>query len=161
MTPTGNIPRSSARILIAQAVLTLAVAMAALWRSGLWADAVAALYGGAIVVIGNAWMIRRIRRAAQLAMQDGQAARDAGAARAAGPESSEMDGDAAAGNTGRAMTVLISGWLQRFVLAAVALALGLGPLALPPGPMITAFAIAQAGYLFAGDDTPATRPETR
>lgn len=113
------------RILFIQALLTLVIAAVFMLIQGV-AAAVAALYGGAITLLGTWWMARRVQFASDLAKD----------------------------NPAHSSVVLYAGAALRFVFAVLALAFGLSLLKLSPLPLLTAFAMAYLGYVFgakAGD----------
>ena len=82
----------------------------------------AALYGGCIVIV-NVWLMNGW---VQLGVKAANFA------------------------PGREVVVLYLAALQRFIVTLVGFIVGMGWLALPPIPMLIAFAIAQLGYLFNG-----------
>lgn len=103
---------------MAQALLAAVTASVFLAVSGS-ADAIAALYGGAITLTGSWWLSRRLHRA----------------------------GDLAKDNPGAGAIALYGGAIERFVYAVVALVIGLVVLKLSALPMMTAFAVTYLGFL--------------
>jgi ATP synthase protein I len=110
--------QSVRRVLLVQAVLTLLTGAAFFAVFGGLA-AFAALYGGAIALIGTWLLGRRVQRT---------------------PESPE------AGHSGGQLA-LYAGVLPRFIVTLVLLGIGIGGLKLFPMPLITGFAVAQLGFL--------------
>ena len=106
------------RVLLLQTVLTLLTGVAFFALLGSLA-ALAALYGGAIAVIGTWLLGRRVQRAPELP---------------------------APGHSGGQLA-LYAGILPRFIVTLALLGVGIGGLSLFPIPLITAFAVAQLGFL--------------
>lgn len=115
-----TLQHSLRRTLLIQALLILVVAVGFMLIQG-WLAAVAALYGGAITLIGTWWIGRRVQYASELLLK---------------------------GHPGQSSLVLYAGAALRFIFAAVALALGMAVLKLGPVPQLTAFALAYLGYIF-------------
>jgi F0F1-type ATP synthase assembly protein I len=110
------------RVLISQALIALAVALAFLAGSG--GDAArAALFGGAITLVTTYLLARRIARAAALAQR----------------------------NANSGTMALYLGAAQRFALVAGLLILGLGVLKLAPVPLLAALAATHLGFLMVGN----------
>lgn len=120
MVAGDGLQRTRRRLLWIQSVITLTVAMIFLVAGG-WQDALAALFGGAITVIGSAWMGRRVRQAGELATEA----------------------------SNRAVVKIYGAAVERFALVLAALAIGLGVLRLSPLPLLLAFAISHLGYIAA------------
>lgn len=109
------------RVLIIQSLLTVATAAVFLIVNG-FAEAQAALYGGAIALL-SAWMLARRMRTAVTASQTG-------------PQNG--------------MQSLLMGAALRFILVLGLFALGMGWLKLLPLPLIIGFAVAQIAFVFSG-----------
>lgn len=106
------------RLIVIQA-LTSGVVAAGFLVAGMW-DACSALYGGMISIV-LAWLLsRRIRRASEATLSDPR----------------------------RGMMILYVGAVQRFVLVAALLALGLAVIKLAPLPLLAGFAVTQMAYVF-------------
>ena len=106
------------RVLLSQVVLTLltgAVFFVSLGSGAAWA----ALYGGAVAVIGTWLLARRVQRTPET------------------PAQTQAAGQLA----------LYAGVLPRFIVTLALLGIGIGGLKLFPLPLIAAFAIAQLGFL--------------
>lgn len=110
-------------LLVAQLLLVGAVVVGAYFWGGI-PYTMAALFGGAIVLMNSLLLGRRMQRAEQL------------------------PGD-------RVALAMYAGAVQRFVLAALGFALGMGLLALAPLPMLAAFAAGQLAYPIAAHRTAA------
>ena len=106
------------RVLATQIVLCLLVGGVFALAQGAQA-AGAALYGGAVTLLGSLWLGRGVTRA-------GASAHSGGA---------------------RSQWILYGGALQRFVVVLVLLAIGFGVLKLSPMALIAGFAAAQFGFL--------------
>lgn len=106
------------RVLLVQAVLTLLTGAAFFALLGSL-PAFAALYGGAIALIGTWLLGRRVQRTPETPAQ---------------------------GHSGGQLA-LYAGILPRFIVTLVLLGIGIGGLKLFPIPLITAFAVAQLGFL--------------
>jgi ATP synthase protein I len=106
------------RVLLVQAVLTLLTGAAFFAVLGSLA-AFAALYGGAIALIGTWLLGRRVQRTSETPAQ---------------------------GHSG-GQVALYAGVLPRFIVTLLLLGIGIGGLELFPIPLITAFAVAQFGFL--------------
>ena len=106
------------RVLLSQAVLTLVTGAAFLVSLGS-AAALAALYGGAVAVIGTWLLGRRVQRTPETPAQ----------------------------TLAGAQFALYAGILPRFIVTLVLLGIGIGGLKLFPLPLIAAFAVAQLGFL--------------
>ncbi|MBE9516538.1 MAG: ATP synthase subunit I [Proteobacteria bacterium] len=115
MIPAAQIPK---RVLIAQALLVAVTTCIFAVVSG-QPDALAALYGGAITLVGSWWLSRRIRHASDLAKD----------------------------NPGAGAIALYGGAIERFVYVTVAFAIGLGVLKLSVLPLMMAFIVAYLGFL--------------
>ena len=115
------------RVVAAQCVLSLAAGAGAYYIYGDRSAAIAALYGGAIVIVSSWWMANRIRRASEAISQSTDKGRSSYGA-----------------------VVLYAGLFQRLIFIVIAFALGMGQLHLPAVPMIAGFAVAHAGYFFVG-----------
>lgn len=118
------------RLLGVQLALTVAV-VAAWWASAGPPQALAALYGGGIALVGTLIAGRRIARAGRAATQS--------------PQLGEAE--------------IYIGVVMRFVATLALMALGMGPLRLDPLAILAAFAAAQLGYLFNRVDTRWTPPK--
>lgn len=105
------------RVLVSQIALTLLTAGAAFALLGS-AEAVAAIYGGGVALIGTWLLGRRVSRTPEIAQQ---------------------------GDTGSQLA-LFAGVLPRFIVTLALLAAGIGWLKLAPIPLIVAFALAQLGF---------------
>jgi ATP synthase protein I len=106
------------KVFIAQIVLIVAVAVAYLMLAGM-PQAQSALYGGGIALANTYLLAKRTAQIGVLATQSSQ----------------------------RGTALLYFGALQRFALTLGLLILGLGGLKLTPVPLVTAFALAQLGFL--------------
>ncbi len=115
-----SLRRGVQRVVVVQALLTLCVAAAFFSIRG-WHDAVSAAYGGGIAACGAWWLGWRLRRTGGLSVQH----RKWGVA------------------------VLYLGFLERFGLALVGFALGVGTFKLPAVPQVLAFTLAQFSYIAA------------
>ena len=110
--------RGMRRVLLAQALLALAAALA----FGLFGGPntpLAVIYGGAIALLITLLLGWRVQRAG------------------------EVGASSATGGT----LLLYLGALERFIVVLAGLALGMGWLKLSPLPMVVGFAVAQLGFL--------------
>jgi ATP synthase protein I len=105
------------RILVAQLVIALAVAVGFLMLQGVL-EARAALYGGGVTLVNSLWLARRIRWAEDLAQR----------------------------SAARGAASLYLGALERFLLVLALLVLGLGLLKLAPVPLVVGFGVAHLGF---------------
>ena len=110
--------QSVRRVLLVQAVLTLLTGAAFFAFLGSPAT-LAALYGGAIALIGTWLLGRRVQSTPET------------------PAQAHSGGQLA----------LYAGVLPRFIVTLLLLGIGIGGLKLFPIPLITAFAVAQLGFL--------------
>ena len=117
MIPATQLPK---RVLMAQALLVVVTTSIFAVVNG-QSDALAALYGGAITLVGSWWLSRRVRRA----------------------------GDLAKDNPNAGVIALYGGAIERFVYVTAAFAIGLGALKLSVFPLMTAFVVAYLGFLVA------------
>ncbi len=115
--------KSIRRVIITQSLLSLFVAAASLFVQG-WVGAASACYGGAISVLCACMLGWRVRRAGDLAWQ---------------------------GSRLGALSLCL-GMAERFGIALVGFAFGIGILALPAVPQIAAFALNQLAYFVAVRD---------
>lgn len=107
------------RLLVAQIVLTVVLALAWTIYSG-YSDGLAVVYGGAVSIFLG-WLHKRgVRRAEVEAISDAKAG----------------------------MLILYISAVIRFVLLIVLLGVGFGLIKLSPPPMLAGFVLAQLGFLF-------------
>ena len=109
------------RVMTAQALIILVLAGSGMLLGGREA-AQAAVFGGLITVLNTILLSRRI----------------------------ELLGSSPTGDVKRGLIIFLAGAVQRFVVTLGLLAIGLGPLALQPLPLLVAFAAAYIGYTFSG-----------
>lgn len=114
----ANLQQGIRRVVLTQTLLTLIVAIGFLFTLDMF-HAVAACYGGAITVLSTWWLGRRLQLAGELALRDVKGGQIS----------------------------LYGGVALRFVTVLVLLGVGIGLLKLAPIPLITAFAVAQLGFL--------------
>ncbi|RMG29744.1 MAG: hypothetical protein D6721_05355 [Gammaproteobacteria bacterium] len=110
------------KLLWIQAAVTLALAGGLGARAGSGAVLAAGLYGALIALANTRLLAFRMARAAALPADDAQAA----------------------------LRLAWTSALERFALVALLFAVGLGPLALAPRPLLVVFAAGQLTYLIAG-----------
>lgn len=111
----------SKRLIIIQVALVIAGVVIALSTKGVSAS-LAALYGGGIALLNSMLLAWRVKRA----------------------------GEVAKTNPKQSVYILYFGAVERFVVALVGLAVGLGAFKLDPIPALATFAIAQIAYFFDG-----------
>lgn len=112
------------RVVLVQSLLSLLVAVASLSVQG-WIGAVSACYGGAISILCALLLGWRVRRAGELAWQ---------------------------GSKLGAVSLCL-GMMERFGIALIGFAVGIGILHLPVVPQLLAFALSQFAYLAAARET--------
>lgn len=109
------------RLTYIQVALVLAGVVIALTMKGASAS-YAALYGGGVAVLNSMLLAWRVKRA----------------------------GEVAKTNPKQSVYILYFGAVERFVVALVGLAVGLGAFHLDPIPLLATFGVAQAAYFFDG-----------
>lgn len=109
------------RLIIVQVALVLAGVVTALTMKGTSAS-IGALYGGGIAVLNTMLLAWRVKRA----------------------------GEVAKTNPKQGVYILFFGAVERYVIALVGLAVGLGAFHLDPIPALATFAVAQVAYFFDG-----------
>lgn len=112
------------RVVLVQSLLSLLVAAASLSIQG-WISAASACYGGAISILCALLLGWRVRRAGDLAWQ---------------------------GSKLGALSLCL-GMVERFGIALIGFAIGIGVFHLPVVPQLVAFALSQFAYLAAAKET--------
>lgn len=116
-----SVPSGAGRVMWAQMLIVLFIAVVFFFLQGISAVQ-AALYGGMMALL-NTWIAGYgLRKAAQIAKQ----------------------------SPGREVNVLYMGAVQRFVVTLVLFVLGMAWLKLAPVPLLVAFSLSQAAYMFRG-----------
>lgn len=117
--PMGDIDslrRDTRRVIQAQMLITVLIGVGFGAVHDL-AEALAALYGGAITILITAWLARRVRQAGQV------------------------------GSPGAGLVVIYSSAAVRYAAVVLLVGAGIGLLNLSPVPLLCAFAATQFGFL--------------